>query len=67
MTTKQAMIDIFQDLPADKELNSGDIQTVIERLSVIQKIQKGIEQVNAGETLTHEEVGLRFHKWLADD
>lgn len=36
----------------------------MERLLFLSKIEKGIRQADAGETLSHDEVKERMRKWL---
>ena len=57
---KQAVLDIIHRLPEDASLE--DIQY---RLLVLQKIERGLEDAEAGRVVPQEEMEKRFAKWLA--
>jgi len=59
MTTKEKILQAVSDLP-----NDAVIEDAMERLYFLAKIEKGIVQADAGETITHEDVKLRVSKWL---
>jgi predicted transcriptional regulator len=59
MTTKEKVLEAIQNLPEDAE-----IEEAMERLLLLAKIERGIKQAEAGETLSHEEVKQRMSKWL---
>ena len=44
---------------ADKLPENASIEDAMERLYFLAKIERGIEQANAGKALSHEEVGRR--------
>ena len=54
-TTKQQVIEAVEALPAD-----ATIEDAMERLYFLAKIQRGLEQADAGETLTHEQAKERL-------
>lgn len=56
---KKEVMRILEDLPEDISLE--DIQY---HLYVLQKIEHGLEDVEAGRTLSEEEFDLRMAKWL---
>ncbi|MBY9005910.1 MAG: hypothetical protein KGD63_04045 [Candidatus Lokiarchaeota archaeon] len=56
---KEKVIESIKKLPDD--VNYDDI---MESIYVQQMITKGIEQLDKGESLSHEEVKERFKKWL---
>jgi predicted transcriptional regulator len=58
-TAKEQVQQILQKLPEDASLE--DIQY---HIYVRQKIQQGIDDVEAGRVLTHAEVQQRLAKWL---
>ena len=58
-TIKEKVIESIKKLPDD--VNYDDI---MESIYVQQMITKGIEQLDNGESLSHEEVKERFKKWL---
>lgn len=59
MTTKECLIQIAQDLPTD-----ATIEDAMERLFFLAKVERGVDQANAGETIPHSEVRQRMSKWL---
>ena len=56
-TTKQLVLEAMNDLPAD-----ATIDDAIERLCFLAKAKRGIEQADAGQTLTHDEARERLLK-----
>lgn len=60
MSAKENVMRMLEGLPEDTSLE--DIQY---HLYVRQKIERGLEDVKAGRTLSEEELGLRMAKWLA--
>ncbi len=62
MAAKQAVQELLDRLPDDCTLD--DIQY---HLYVMHSIEKGLEDLEAGRTLSHEEVTERLRrKWLAE-
>ena len=59
MTTKEKMIEAVSSLPDDAQ-----IEDAMEKLLFLAKIEKGLEQADLGQTLSHEEVKLRASRWL---
>ncbi|MEQ8553639.1 MAG: hypothetical protein RIC06_20835 [Cyclobacteriaceae bacterium] len=56
---KQAAINSLKDMPQDFELDE-----LIERLVVIEKIEKGRKDVESGQSYAHEEAKDKLNKWL---
>jgi predicted transcriptional regulator len=56
-SAKQRVIEAVEGLPAD-----ATIEDAIERLYFLAKIQRGLEQADSGETLTHQEAKERLLK-----
>jgi predicted transcriptional regulator len=54
-TTKELMRDAVENLPPD-----ATVEEAMERLYLLAKIEHGLEQEEAGETVTHEEVRHRL-------
>jgi predicted transcriptional regulator len=50
---------VVEDLPED-----ATIEEAIERLLFLAKVERGLAQADAGETIAHEEVKERIQKWL---
>ena len=59
MTTKQDIVRTMSDLPED-----ATIEDAIERLLILQKIERGLAQAKRGETIPHEEVVKQMKQWL---
>ena len=56
-STKQLIRDAVEKLPPD-----ATVEDAMERLYFLAKIQRGLEQADAGDTLTHEEAKERLLK-----
>jgi len=55
---RERVIETIKELP-----NEFDLETVIERLIFIDKVEKGLKQAEEGKTISHEEVKNRVSKW----
>lgn len=60
MSDKQLALDSIQRLPADASLES-----IAERLEFLAGIRKGLDQIERGETVPHDEVKRQLASWLA--
>ncbi len=40
-----------------------DLEMLMERLIFIEKVEKGLEQLNSGNTITHTQVKERIKQW----
>ncbi|TVQ22604.1 MAG: hypothetical protein EA382_11745 [Spirochaetaceae bacterium] len=56
---KEKMVSSIQELPDD-----ATIDDAMEKLYLLYKIEKGIEQADAGLVVSHEEVRRRLARWL---
>jgi len=56
-SVKQRVIEAVEMLPAD-----ATIEDAMERLYFLAKIQRGLEQADSGDTLTHQEAKDRLLK-----
>lgn len=54
---KQKIIDVLNEFRGEVDLNE-----LFERLVVKEKIEKGLKEIEAGATVTHEEVKELFRK-----
>jgi len=59
MTEKEKVLEALKSMPDD-----GSIADAMERLLFLAKIEKGILQADAGQTIPHERVKERMEKWL---
>jgi predicted transcriptional regulator len=57
--TKQNVVSVLNELP-----NNFIMDDLLEKLAVIEKIDKGLQEVKEGKTVSHEEVKNEVHKWL---
>ena len=59
MTAKQKVMKMVRDLPAN-----ASIEDAMERLLFLAKIEKGLEQADSGQTLSHAKVKEKMARWL---
>ncbi len=59
MHTKQQMLKAIEDLPED-----ANVADALERLYLLYKIDKGVEQADAGRLISQDEARQRMAKWL---
>lgn len=59
MTIQEKVAQAVQDLPVD-----ASIEEAMERLVFLAKVERGLQQADAGQTISHDEVKLRMQKWL---
>ena len=59
MTTKQKVMNAVRSLPAN-----ASYEDVMERLLFLAKVEKGLEQADAGQTVSHEMVKQKMKRWL---
>ena len=62
MTTqsvKDQILKAMQDLPDD-----ATVESAMERLYLLYKIEQGIEQADRGQVVSQEEVKRRMEQWL---
>ncbi len=58
-TPKQAAMEIIRDLPDD-----ASPEDIIAELYFRQEIQSGLDQLDRGQGISHDEVKKRLAKWL---
>ena len=59
MSDKQLALDTIQRLPDDASL-----KTIAERLEFLAGIRKGLDQIERGEIVPHEQVKRELASWL---
>ncbi len=59
MTAKEEILELLEQLPDD-----ATIEDAIERLIILYKVQQGMEQLDDGEGIPHDEAKRRIRKWL---
>jgi len=60
MSQKELVLEAIQDLPDD-----STIDLIADRVDFIAAIQKGISDIDRGDTVPHEEVKRQLAAWLA--
>jgi hypothetical protein len=60
MSDKQLALDSIERLPADASLD-----VIAERVDFLAAIRKGLDQIERGETVPHEEVKRQLATWLS--
>lgn len=59
MTIKEKMLQAVENLPDD-----ATYEDAMERLLMLAKVERGLQQANAGDTVPHADVQDRMAKWL---
>lgn len=59
MTTKDKMTQMVQAPPED-----ASVEDAMERLLLLAKVERGLQQADAGQLIPHEKVKERMTKWL---
>jgi predicted transcriptional regulator len=59
MTTRDKVLQAVRDLPDD-----ASVEDAMERLLLLAKIEKGLQQADTGQTMPYAEVKERMAKWL---
>jgi len=59
MTAKEMMLHAVEGLAADATIEDG-----MERLLFLAKVERGLQQADQGETITHAEMRDRMARWL---
>lgn len=58
-SVKDQILKAIQDLPDD-----ATVESAMERLYLLYKIEQGIEQADRGQVVSQEEVKRRMERWL---
>ena len=61
MTAKQRAIESIQELPEDCSLDE-----IADRVEFLAAIQKGLDQLDKGEGIPHEEIKKQLASWLIE-
>jgi hypothetical protein len=59
VTVKEKVVHAVHDLPDD-----ASIEDAMERLFFLSKVEKGLNQAEAAQTVSHAQVRERMAKWL---
>lgn len=60
MRSKEFILETIKNMPEEK---FEDIDILLERLTMLDKIQTGIEQLDRGEKVTIEELEKAMEEW----
>lgn len=55
---KDKLIATIDDLP-----QNFDLETLMEKLVFIEKVEKGLEQINSGKMISHADVRQQVKQW----
>ncbi len=58
--TKEKVLEAVNNLPDEFTLDD-----LVERLIILEILEKGMKQVRAGEVVSSEQARKRFEKWLS--
>ncbi len=58
-TEKEVIVNAVQSLPED-----ASFEEAMERLYLLSKVERGLQQADEGQTILHEEAIKRLDKWL---
>ena len=59
MTVKQQVLETIARMPDDSSLDDIGYE-----LYVIETVQKGLEELDRGDYLTHEQAKEKLHRWV---
>ncbi len=59
MTTKQKVMRIVRNLP-----DNASFEDAMERLLFLAKVEKGLKQADAGQTVAHAKIKQKMDRWL---
>ena len=59
MTQKKLVLDAISELP-----DEASLEEIAERVDFLAAIQRGLDQLDRGESIPHEEVKRRLAAWL---
>jgi len=58
MTAKQQILEIVEEQPEDSSFDE-----ILQELALARMIERGLADVEAGRTISHEEMGERIASW----
>jgi predicted transcriptional regulator len=61
MSQKELVLDAIQELPDD-----ASIDQISDRVEFLAAIQKGINDIDRGDTVPHEEIKKQLAAWLTE-
>lgn len=64
MTIKEQIHRLVDSLPDDADIDA--VEEMHHRLYVLEKVRKGLDELDRGEGIPHDEVKQRLAEWLTD-
>jgi len=61
MSQKELVLEAIQELPDD-----ASIDQIADRVEFMAAIQKGIDDIDRGDTIPHEEIKKQLATWLTE-
>jgi len=61
MSQKELVLEAIQELPDDASLDQ-----IADRVEFMAAIQKGIDDIDRGDTIPHEEIKKQLATWLTE-
>jgi len=61
MITKEKIIEAIKAMPEDR---FEDIDILLERLVILEKVEKGMKDIEDGNVLSHEEMKSKIDSWF---
>jgi len=61
MLTKEKLLESIEAMPEDK---FEDIDVLLERIVILNKIERGLKDIEDGRVFTTEEAKVKLEKWL---
>jgi len=61
MITKEKIIEAIKAMPEDR---FEDIDILLERLVILEKVEKGMKDIEDGNVLSHEEMKNKIDSWF---
>lgn len=61
MSQKELVIEAIQELP-----DNASMEQIADRVEFIAAIQKGIDDIERGDVISHEEVKKQLAAWLSE-
>jgi hypothetical protein len=60
MLTKEQVLESIKNMPEEK---FEDIDVLLERLQILNKIHTGLDQLNSGQKISLEQLEKSFEEW----
>ena len=61
MITKEKILEAIRSMPEDR---FDDIDILLERLVILDKVEQGLIDIEEGKTVSHEEMKSKIDSWF---